>query len=83
MEELNNNIAILETDVGGIKLKELNGISFYSWVSSRLNNLPAYDHDVVELTNLVTQGTFIGRVPDERKVEIAKKLIRLGAFKIK
>ena len=67
---------ILDTSIGGQILRDMSGISFTGWVAGKINGLPAYKASVVELTALVKSPP-LGRLPEEEKIKIVRKLIEL------
>jgi len=75
---MNNEIDILNTDIGGIILRDMTAITFYQWLAKKLNNINAYSADVVELTSLISSPPMSRKLPDDEKIRIIKKLQKIG-----
>lgn len=73
-----SEIDILDTDIGGIKLKDATAMTVLQWLSKKLDNVKAYDASVVELTALLTNPPMSRTMPDEKKIEIVMKLRKLN-----
>jgi hypothetical protein len=71
-------LEILNKNVGGLTIKEMTAITFFTWVARKLNDVKAYDVRVVELTRLVTSPIGSRTLPDDYKLEIIAKLKSLN-----
>ena len=73
-----SEIDILNTDIGGIKLKDMTAITFFQWVAKKLNSVPAYNSATVELTALISQPPMTRFYADDEKLRIISKLKKLN-----
>lgn len=76
---MDNELDILNTVVGGIKIKDMSAMTFIQIVAKKIDGMRAYSADVVELTSLVSSPPMGRFMPDEEKIRIVKKLIKHGA----
>lgn len=72
-----SEIDILETDLGGQKIKDMSSISFIGWLANKLNGVERYGK-AHELITLVSSPPMMNRMPDEEKIRIVRKLIELN-----
>lgn len=75
---MNNELDILDMNVGGTTLRDMSAMTFYQWMVKKLNEVPAYSADVVELTMLISSPPMSKTVPNDEKIRIIKKLQRIG-----
>lgn len=71
-------IDILNTDIGGQKVKDMSCLSFYQWLALKLNNVKTYDPGVVELTLMVKNPPIQRTMTDDAKLSIIQKLMKLN-----
>ena len=67
---------ILDYPLGGTTIREIGSISFLAWVANKINGASTYKASTQELLALV-KSVPIGRLPDNEKVRIVKKLLDL------
>lgn len=75
---IENEIDILNLNIGGMTLREMGTMVFLQWLAKKLNNLRAYSADVVELTTLISSPPMSRMFPEDEKIRIIKKLQKLG-----
>ncbi len=68
---------ILDYNAGGQVIRNMSGITFISWMSSKLNGQPAFKGSTVELSGYVSNPP-LGKLPETEKVAIVRKLLNLG-----
>jgi hypothetical protein len=68
---------ILDTNIGGITIRDITGLSFYSWVANKLDGAPTYKAATQELLALVRSAP-MGTVPEEEKLRVCRKLLEIG-----
>ena len=73
-----NEIEILDKDMGGIKLRDMSAITFFTWVARKLNGAKAHDVSVVELVRLVSNPPMSRTIPNDYKLEIINKLKKIN-----
>lgn len=71
------NKDILDHPLGGTIIRDLGSMSFMAWVANKIDGAPAYKAATQELLGLVKNAP-MGRMPDEEKVRIVRKLLELG-----
>ena len=64
--------------LGGQKVSEMSNFAFLAWVGDKLNGVKAFSADAVELTSLIQTPPMSRNMPNERKVEILRKMEKLG-----
>lgn len=72
-----SDIEILETDVGGQKIKDLSALAFIGFISRKIDgqiSSPA----IRELSMLVSAPPLTGRLSDDSKIDMCRKLERVG-----
>jgi hypothetical protein len=73
-----NEFEMLNLVVGGQKLKDMTAFGFLQWMANKLTNIKSFSPESIELTSLTQSPPMSKNMPDERKVDILKKLIKLG-----
>ena len=58
-------------------IRDLGSISFMAWVATKLNGVQTYKAATQELLMMV-RNPVIGKLPDDEKVNVVKKLLELG-----
>jgi len=69
---------LLETNLGGITLKEMTTLTFLGWVSNKLNGAERTSSVINELTALISNPPMSRMMPDDQKLDIIRKLNLLG-----
>lgn len=67
------NEDILGTIIGGISLRDMSGIQFYTWILKKIDGLQSKSPALSELAMLAT-GAVGKHLPDDAKLAIIKKL---------
>jgi hypothetical protein len=73
-----NELEILNSEINGVKIKDMNAIPFSHWVAAKLNGVKAYSSAVNELNQLVLHPPMSKKMPDIQKIDIIRKLISIG-----
>lgn len=68
---------ILDSVVGGMAIRDMSAMTFYGWMSDKLNGVPAYKAATQELVSLVSAPPMSRLVPELEKVRIVRKLLEL------
>lgn len=78
-----SDIQILEADLGGVMLKDVSALTFFSWLAGRLNGVAiTNDAKLNELRAAVAMPPMMPRVADETKLKYVRHLIDLGLFNV-
>ena len=77
MSEL-NEFQMLQLDIGGQKIKDMSAFSFLQWMALKLNGVKAFSSNAVELTQLTQVPPMSKNMPDDRKIDIIRKMMALG-----
>ncbi len=67
---------ILDFPIANLTIRSIGSMSFMSWVINKINGAPTYKAATQEILAL-TKNPPLGRIPDEEKVRIVKKLLEL------
>ena len=70
------NKEILDFPMCGTTIREVGSMSFMAWVATKINGVTAYKASTQELLGLIRNAP-IGKIPDEEKVRIVRKLLEL------
>ena len=73
-----NEYQILQLDIGRQKLKDMSAFSFLQWMALKINGVKAFSSNAVELTQLTQVPPMSKNMPDDRKIDIIKKMIAIG-----
>ena len=67
---------ILDFVVAGMTIRELGAMTFMAWILNKVSGAPTYRAATQELIGLASNPP-IGKIPDEEKVRIVRKLLSL------
>lgn len=74
-----SDIEILELSLGGVMLKDMTALTFFGWLSKKLNNVAiTNDAKLNELRTAIAHPPLMPRVADETKIKYIRNLIALG-----
>ena len=74
-----NDVEILESVCGGVKIKDMTAITFYGWLASKLNGIASsMSAPAVELRTAVANPPMIRKLSDDSKISYVGKLLALG-----
>ena len=73
-----NEIEILNKNIGGMTLREASTFSFLQWVGNKINGVPAFTVEAVELSMLVNNPPMSRKMSDDQKLQIINKLLKLN-----
>ena len=71
-----NEIEILNSVVGGRKIKEMGAMEFFQWLARKLNGIENPSSEIVALNALIVSPPMSRLYPDEEKIKIIQKLIK-------
>lgn len=75
---MNTEIDILNTVVGGMKIREMSAMTFLQYVAKKLNGVDAYSATSTELMMLVANPPMTRVMSDDAKLVIIEKLKKLN-----
>ena len=67
---------ILDFVAGGIAIKDMTALTFLGYIARKIDGLPAYKADMVELRGAVASPPY-GVMPEGEKVRLIRKLLNL------
>jgi hypothetical protein len=67
---------ILDFKIANTTVREIVGMSFMAWILNKINGAPVYKAATQELLAL-SKNPPMGRIPDEEKVRLVRKLLEL------
>ncbi len=73
-----SDLEILNMVVGGQVIREMSAISFAGWIAGKINGIPAYTPESVELTAIVRTPPLGSKMSDESKISFVRKLLKLN-----
>lgn len=73
-----NELDFLNLTIGGQKVSEMTAFAFLQWMANKVTNIKAFSADAVELTSLIQSPPMSRTMPNEKKIEILRKLERLN-----
>lgn len=79
MPENPSDIEILETVLGGIRLKDMSALTFFGWLANKLNGVAITNEPKLnELRAAIANPPMMPRVADETKIKYVRNLLAIG-----
>jgi hypothetical protein len=69
-------LEILNSEFGGIKIKDMTAMQFFQWLSKKLNGVVNASSEIVALNTLLTFPPMSKTYPEGEKIKIIQKLIK-------